>query len=113
MAQLTVQQITQEGLAAAFVAASGGGDSYQPNPHTFLAVKNGSGSSINVTIATTAEEYGEPIDDIVVAVPAGDTVFLGPFQPGEVAQPDTGLADITYSAVTTVTVAALTIAASL
>lgn len=113
MATLAVQQITQEGLVPTLVAASGGGDAFEPNAHTFLIVKNGSGSSINVTIVTTAEDFGQPIADIVVAVAAGTTAYIGPFEPDEVAQPGTGLCDVTYSAVTTVTVAALTISGQL
>lgn len=108
MAQLTVQQIAQTGLVPALVAAGAGGDSFEPNEHTFLIVKNGSGSSINVTIDTTATAFGQPIANEVIAVAAGATSYIGPWPPAEVEQPGTGLCDVTYSAVTTVTVAALT-----
>jgi hypothetical protein len=108
MAALQAQQISQQGLTPSLVAATSGGDSFEPGPHTFLYVKNGGGSSINVTVDTTATAFGEPISNVVTAVAAGAEAFIGPFQPAEVEQPGTGQADITYSAVTTVTIAVLT-----
>lgn len=108
MATLAVQQIKPTGLALALTAASGGGDAFEPGEHTFLVVKNGAGSPINVTIDTTATAFGQPIGNIVVAVAAGATELIGPFPAGEVEQASTGLCDVTYSSVTTVTVGAVT-----
>jgi len=94
--------------APTLVAATSGGDSFSPGDHNVFYVKNGSGASINVTIDVTATVYGLAAPDITVAIPAGDEAFLGPYPAGEVAQGSTGLCDVTYSAVTTVTVAVLT-----
>ncbi len=94
-------------MQPAYQAASSGGDEWQPSSNTFLAAKNGSGSPITVTITTTATIFGQPISNIAVAVPAGAEVFFGPFDPGEVAQSGSGLGSLTYSAVTSLTVAAV------
>lgn len=107
MATLLTQTIQQAGLTPSFQAASSGGDSWTPATTTFLAVKNGSGSPITVTIATTATIYGQPISNIAIPVAAGAEVWFGPFDPGEVAQPGLGLGNLTYSAVTSVTIAAI------
>lgn len=107
MAQLTTQTIEQAGLVPSLQAASSGGDTWEPTSTTFLMVKNADSASHTVTIVTTAEAFGQPVADIAVAVAAGTTVLFGPYDPGEVGQPSTGLASITYSAVTSVTIAAV------
>lgn len=94
-------------MQPAYQAASAGGDSWQPSSNTFLAAKNGSGASITITVTTTATIYGQPISNIAIVVPSGAEVFFGPFDPGEVTQPGSGLGNLTYSAVTSLTVAAV------
>lgn len=104
MATLAPQQIAVTGTTVTFVAASAGGDACVPDDRVFLRVKNGSGSSINVTVVVPGSTYGQPNPDPVIAVPAttGDvTIDLPP----ALADPTTGLVSWTYSAVTTVTVA--------
>ena len=107
MALIPTQTISQGGLQPSLQAASSGGDTYQPSSSTFLQIKNGSGSQITVTVVTTATAYGQPISNIALAVPAGAEVFAGPFDPGEVQQPGSTLANLTYSAVTSLTIAAI------
>lgn len=104
MAILAPQQIPVTGLTPSFAAASGGGDSCNPDDRVFLRVKNASGSPINVTILVPGTTYGQPNPDPVVAVPAttGDVLID---LPGALADPATGLVSWTYSAVTSVTVA--------
>lgn len=104
MATLAGQAIPVTGVAPSFVSAAGGGDAANPNPRQFLRVKNGSGSSINVTLAVPGTAYGQALPDPVIAVPAttGDVLI---YLPPEIADPSTGLISWTYSAVTTVTVA--------
>jgi hypothetical protein len=104
---LQTQKITQAGLSPAYQAASSGGDSYTPSSTTFLAFKNGSGAQITVTIDTTASLYGQPIGNVAVAVAAGAEVFAGPFDPGMVQQPNSSLANMTYSSTSNLTVAAI------
>lgn len=104
MATLTPQQVTTAGLAAAFVAAAGGGDKAHPGATSILRVKNGSGGSINVTLdSVRPSDYGTDVD-VVVAVAAGaeKDILLSPAS--RFAGPD-GLVSIAYSGVTDVTVA--------
>lgn len=107
MALIATQQISQAGTQPSLQAAAAGGDTYEPTEDTFLFVKNGDSVQHTVTIHTTATSYGQPISNIAVPVPAGAEVLLGPYEPGEVAQPATGLATVTYDAVTNLTIAAL------
>lgn len=111
MAALTIQNIAAAGAVVSTTAAAGGGDTVQPpagaaDDRCFLQVTNGGGSSINVTIAdpgfTPASNAGSPT---VVAVAASATKLIA-LPPGAV-NPANGLISISYSAVTSVTVAAL------
>ena len=106
MAVLAVQRITRAGLAPAYSAAAGGGDKFSPTDRTFLHVKNGGGSPITATVVTPKQtSYGAAIADIAVSVPAAGERMIGPFPRQHFADTDDALADITYSAVTSVTVA--------
>ena len=103
MAILTPQAISVTGVTPTFVAAAGGGDSAYPLPNLFLRVKNGSGSPINVTLAVPGSRYGQANPSVVVSVPAttGDVLIKLPPELIDL----NGLIQVTYSAVTTVTVA--------
>ncbi len=106
MAALASQSITRAGLASAYTAASGGGDTFTADGQTFLHVKNASGAPISVTIVTPRNNrYGNPIADNVISVPAttGDRM-IGPFPADEYNDPTAGIASITYSATTSLTV---------
>jgi hypothetical protein len=108
MATLTVQEVTRLGVATTYAAAAGGGDSFAPSESTFIEVRNGGGGSINVTIAAPKQVLPDlEVTDPVVAVGAGVNKMIGPFPASQFAQSDDGLADITYSGVTSVTVAAI------
>lgn len=103
MAALTTQQISPAGLTSTtLTAANGGGDTFTPDDRTFLHVNNGSGGSINVTLAAvqTASDHNSVIPANVVAVGAGVRMLIGPLP----ASIYTGA--ITYSGVTSLTVAA-------
>jgi hypothetical protein len=79
-------------------------------PQNYLRVVNGGGGSINVTIAipSGASPYANvAYTSTVVAVGAGVTKDIGVIQAGIYQDPTTGLATITYSGVTSVTVAAV------
>lgn len=106
MALLASQSITRAGLAAAYAAAAGGGDTFSPDKDTFLHVKNASGGALTVTIATPrTDAYGNAIADNAVSIPAttGDRM-IGPFPAEAYADPTTGLASITYSGATDLTI---------
>jgi hypothetical protein len=103
MATLATQSIVTAGLTPAFVAAAGGGDKCLPGAGTYLHVKNGGGSPVTVTLVTPATVDTLAVGDRAIVVAAGAEA--------KIAVPDTlyrnptdGLADITYSGVTSVTV---------
>ncbi len=108
MADLTVQEIALAGLVDSAAAAAAGGDDFANDGNTFLKIINGSGGSINVTAASnyTSPPTGTAQSDNVVAVGAGVTALIGPF-PQSGFNDDDGKVNITYSATTTVTVAAI------
>jgi hypothetical protein len=109
MATLSYKQATVAGTDPAMAAASVGGDKVPPNDRGALLVRNGSGASITVTIAWPGNtKYGPANPDPTVAVPAGGDRLIGPFG-NDLASSIDGLVAITYSAVTTVTVAAVSI----
>jgi hypothetical protein len=104
MATLAYQQVKTSGVALSLAAANGGGDSIPPNANGALVVKNGGGSGITVTVVVPGNtKYGPANPDIAVSVAAGATELIGPL-PNDLRNPTTGLVDLTYSGVTTVTV---------
>lgn len=110
MATLTYVQPTITGTNPAFAAAAGGGDKVAPNDRGYLHVKNGSGGAITVTVVVPGNgKYGQANPDVAVSVPAttGERL-IGPF-PADLADPADGLVAITYSGVTSLTVAAITL----
>lgn len=88
-------------------AASAGGDRFAPDSNTFLLVRNGGGSPITVTVVTPGvNAIGLNYDDAVFTVAAGAEKMAGPFPAQFFADPTAGgLASITYSGVTSLTIA--------
>lgn len=110
MAALTTQTLGYPSpLAPTYAAAAGGGDTVKAGDNVRLFVKNGGGSPINVTIprypATDAEGVVETA--LVVAVANGAERWIGPLYGSRFTNPATGNVEIAYSAVTSVTVAAV------
>lgn len=110
MANITPTQLTSDGTSVlTFAAATGGGDTVinavpgSTTSGTVLAVNNGGGSSINVTLAgVTACNLGV-VHNPIYAVPAGKVAHI-PIPPQCInASNQVG---VTYSGVTSVTVAA-------
>lgn len=111
MATLTTQAITRAGVGPTYAAAAGGGDAMAVGSGMFLHVKNASGSPITVTLVVPAARTYEPnvaITSPTVSVPAttGDRM-IGPVDGATFSDPTTGLCTITYSGVTSLTVAAV------
>ncbi len=103
MATLATVSPSGTGTALAPVAAAGGGDRIPCGDKNFLYVKNGSGSSITVTVdSVTACSQGSD-HDLVVVVAAAAEVLIGPITSRYAATSD-GLAAVSYSGVTTLTV---------
>lgn len=112
MAALATQSIRRSGLAPTYAAAAGGGDTMTPGATAFLHIKT-AGTGTTVTITPVAI----PGQDLVItplAVVLGSTAerMIGPIRPDLFANATTGQAAITYTSVTTVTVAAIEIVAS-
>ena len=106
MANLATQEIDLDGLGAAYTAAAGSGDTFTPDDRTFLHIKNAHTASWTVTVPTPRTAIGGlAIADSVTVVPNGGERFIGPFPSEHFADPADGLADITYSGVTALTVA--------
>jgi hypothetical protein len=107
MATLPTQVIGLTGTAITFdTAAASGGDKCVPGTDVKLLVKNGAGSSVTVTLGTPGTVDGDlAIADrtMVVAAGAMDGIRIT----DRYRDPATGLASITYSSPTSVTVAVI------
>lgn len=107
MATLTKITPAITGTTYALVAASGGGDKFTPGDNTYFHVNNGGGSSITVTVDVPGNtKYQQAAPDVAVTVANGAQKIIGPF-PADLAGASDGLISITYSGVTSVTVAAV------
>lgn len=112
MTTLTRQDLADAGLLASYASCAGGGDAVDNDGKTFLHVKNGSVGSITVTV--TAQVPTKLTDgfgtltrsNIAVAIGAGAEKFLGPF-PVRAFNDANGRLAITYSGVTSLTIAAV------
>lgn len=107
MAALTTQTPLIAGQSISYVAAGAGGDTISPSDgKTFLHVKNGGGSSITVTITAHGMCNQGFTHNAIVTVAAAADEAIGPFDTQRFSN-GTGGIDVTYSGVTTVTVAAI------
>lgn len=111
---LTVQNIASTGLEATYAAANVDGNYFADDGtgRTFLHVKNGDASDKTVTIETqvatlAVDGYGTLARaDFTCTVTAGEERMIGPFPP-TAFKDSSGYVHATYSAVTSVTVAAI------
>ncbi|WP_436772066.1 hypothetical protein [Yinghuangia sp. YIM S09857] len=108
MAALTLTAAPLDGglpdLAGAAVAAAGGGDTAPVGPNRFLWVLNGGGAEVTVTVATPGTVSGLDIENPALVLAAGDHGLI-PLP--RVLAGANGRAAITYSGVTSVTVAVI------
>lgn len=112
MALLTTQKPVGTGVAITYSAATTGpGDTFRNTGKEFMHVKNGSGSPVTVTFDSPATcSFGiaaNAAHDRVVSVPATGDRMIGPFATNQFNN-NSSLVVVTYSDVTTVTVAVLT-----
>jgi hypothetical protein len=108
VAVLTVQQVALAGLTPTYAAAAAGGDSFANDGEVFLHVKNTNAAARTVTVASQrpATPGLAPANNaVVVPLTVGDKM-IGPFDP-TVWNDTNGLVQITYTAETGVTVAAI------
>lgn len=106
MATLTAQTIVRAGLEATYAAAAGGGDEFVNTGVEVLHVKNASVGDITVTVVSQATVDGLAVADRAVVVTAGEERFIGPF-PTNVYNDANQKIQVTYSGVTTLTIAVL------
>lgn len=106
LAVLNVQKITKDGIVPVFSAADAAGDEFANSGRTFLHVRNGGAAQVTVTV-DSVKLCDQGFDhDVTVAVPAGGERLIGPFEPGRFNNSSSRVR-VTYSAVASVTVAAL------
>lgn len=110
---IALQTTSRQGLQLTTqAAASGDGNAFDnSNQDVLLFVNNGGGGSINVSVDTPESYDGIAIPAQVIAVPAGQARYIGPF-PSRYSQVDTDnnlgrAVKVTYSGVTSVTVACI------
>lgn len=103
MATLTVAASDRAGVDVAGASAAGGGDAFANTGYELVIIKNGDASDHTVTFVTQATVDGQAVADRTVTLTAGHTYAIGPFQPG-IYNDANGLVQMTYSAVTSVTV---------
>lgn len=110
MATLSTQTITRAGLNPAYATCAGGGDKFKPGDRVFAHIKNGHSSSQTATFVTPGAVDGQAIADLAVAVPNAGERIIGPLTASLFRNPDdSGLAAITYSGVTSLTIAIIQI----
>ena len=78
---LAVQEVVRTGLNPTFGAAdeTDGHVFANINQNVMLVVKNANTASLDVTITTPGTVDAHAIPDLVVAVPAGEERWIGPF----------------------------------
>ncbi|GAA5078611.1 hypothetical protein [Streptomyces similanensis] len=106
---LTPQRFATTGLAPSYVTPDAAGVSLRSSGKQLLHVKNGSGSSVTVTLKIGKTVEGQSVTSPTVTVAAGADQFFGPFS-DNYEQPDgTDTVFVDFSAVTSVTVACLSL----
>ncbi len=113
MANIALQNIPVDGAQHTMAAAAGGGDSFEFDPNGFIEFANASGGVITATVAVPGvDALGQARPDVAVAVPAAAGGVSGNrkirMHPSMLDA--TGRIAVTYSGVTTFTVAALRVA---
>lgn len=109
MADLTIQTVVLGGLAPTYAAAAAG-DTFPNDGRTILHVKNSNAATRTITVESqrpVVPGYAQADNAVVVAATTGDDM-IGPFDPN-VWNNSTGRCEITYSATTGLTIAAIRI----
>lgn len=107
MASLTVADVNPAGVTPTFAAATSGGDQFANDGRTFIEVKS-SGAPCTVTVASQqACSQGSTHNDTITVASAGDKM-IGPFDTNRFNDAN-GNVQVTYSAVTNITVGAFSV----
>jgi hypothetical protein len=112
MALLTAQQITQAGLKPVYTAATLAGDTLVNTGIQYFHIKNGSGVSVTSSVVPVITTVVDPLLGTLVKetasliLAAGQEGFLGPFETNAFNSAS-GQLTLNYTAVASITVAAL------
>ena len=110
MATITVQTITESGITPTFASATAEGDVMDNDGKTFLMIKNDGGGSVTVTVTAQVTSFNMgafgPLtkSNATIAVGAGAEGMIGPFSTLAFNTNNSQIS-ITYSGVTSVTIA--------
>ena len=110
MATLTVQTSSRAGLEPSYASCAGGGDEFANTGKQVIHVKNGDVASKTVTIVTQSTVDDLAVADRDVTIPAGEERIIGPFST-DFYNDSSDLAQLTYDAVTSLTIAVLELGA--
>jgi hypothetical protein len=110
MATLTPQTSNRTGITPTYNSCAAGGDAIPNNGKVLLHFKNTNAAARVVTFATQATVDGQAVADPTLTVPltSGDKM-IGPFPPS-IYNDANGLLQLTYDAVTNLSVAVIRIA---
>ena len=105
MALLSTQTITPAGIVPAYTAVAAS-DTFRAKRGTFVEVVNGGAGTTTVTFdSVTLSNYGTDADNVVtVAAGATKKIYLGDEQAARYTSPLTGVATVTCSPTTSVTI---------
>lgn len=106
---ITSQTISLAGLKVAHAAANASGSTVVNTGKTMLSVVNADSGPITVTVDSPTPCSQGATHDVAVSVSAGTTQLIGPFPIGRFNDSDGNIA-VTFSAVDSVTIAALELA---
>jgi hypothetical protein len=113
MASLATQKGTAAGVALTYASAAGGGDDFICTGREYFHAKNASGGAITVTFTSGAASanvcsfgIANAAHDLAVVVGAGADRLIGPFSKDRFADAN-GSVHVTYSGVTSLTVAVI------
>lgn len=115
MALLTTQVIARAAITPTYTAVAAS-DTFVPDSQTFLHIKNAGGSNDNISVAISTGA-ASPIPNVTIGAVTGTVPLttgdkmIGPFPATHFADPTTGLATITHSFTTSVTVAVVKVSA--
>ena len=103
---LTVLECSRAGVATSYAAANADGSYFKNDGKVFLHVKNADAAPHTVTVTPTQKVLGQAIPAFNIAINAGAEAMIGPFPPA-VFNDGNGNAQVTFSAVTAVTILAV------
>ncbi len=110
---LASQTADDDGLTVAFTAANADGHSIAGGGDVILLIDNGAASDITVTVQTPATQDGLDVAEQTVTVTAGTINAIAGLHPRTFDRPtgaaDAGTVYVDFSAVASVTVAALVV----